>query len=493
MSILVEETAEYEKPAELCWQRRCRDECGSSCDDDADDDSSSSSDVAESSISSTETLDDTSTEEADDLATSSSDVWESTLSSSSSSDDGSSRSCDGYDGGDAPPRRRRTTLTLRFAAADECAGLWLVDGLVTCVTAGSAGARAGAAVGMRLLRIAGELERLPASGGPSGYRSLAAGRATVSVLPAHPPPTPAELFAAARTAGAAQKLAALRAQATVMLLTTAGPTGDVRDSVGRSALHLAAACGHRAAVARLLRAGAVPVRCGGADAEGMTPMHCAAAGGHAGVLEMLPVSWALAADADGNEPLHWAAYSGSEATVLAAVRIPGLGRCLPPRNNEWQTALHCAAMRGAAGAVRALLRLGFSSADVDKEGRTPLHHASAAAVGATTAAAEEGAVATAFALLEAGAEHAGGRGGAAALGALGSVAAGLVRRTAAAEAECAGLRADGVRRERAAAAEGAALREELRFLRLRVDSLFANKVDKPRDVPSPAKIRIASK
>ncbi|KAF6264846.1 ankyrin repeat-containing domain protein [Scenedesmus sp. NREL 46B-D3] len=103
---------------------------------------------------------------------------------------------------------------------------------------------------------------------------------------------------------------------------TPGPDGD-------TALHLACLYGHQQCVELLLREGATadPVN----PEDGTTPLHDAAAGGYAGIVQMLleragPGNVGLQ-DSDGDTPLHNAARGGHLAVVqqlLAAGAAPSV-------------------------------------------------------------------------------------------------------------------------------------------------------------------------
>jgi ankyrin repeat protein len=104
----------------------------------------------------------------------------------------------------------------------------------------------------------------------------------------------------------------------------------------RTPIQRAAAEGHLAAIALLLRAGARP---DAKDADGVTALVWAAVGGHADVASAL-----IAAGADVN----WqGGYHNS-------------------------TALHAAATHGRASVVRVLLAAGAKKDAVNRSGRTPL-------------------------------------------------------------------------------------------------------------------------
>lgn len=74
-----------------------------------------------------------------------------------------------------------------------------------------------------------------------------------------------------------------------------------------------------------------------------------------------------AEDVDGRQPLLWAASAGSAAAVLALVAA---GSATEAADKDGLTALHCAASRGHADCLEALLTMCGVSPDIigtDKE------------------------------------------------------------------------------------------------------------------------------
>ncbi|CAJ1423648.1 unnamed protein product [Effrenium voratum] len=173
-----------------------------------------------------------------------------------------------------------------------------------------------------------------------------------------------ELFAYARS-GDAEGLAKV------------APTCDLskREANGGTALHLAAAAGHGAAVARLLELNAPSLR----DKDGRVPLHLAAFQGHHEVLSLLLDSKAAYVDAterrQGSSPLHSAARNGHEACVEALVE----GKAdLTLRDLMGRDALHWACFWGQPNTAELLIRhkADFSEANRDKgSGAGPLHWA----------------------------------------------------------------------------------------------------------------------
>lgn len=123
-------------------------------------------------------------------------------------------------------------------------------------------------------------------------------------------------------------------------------------------IHLAAAGGHADVIRYLLEQG-VPVDIG--DNEGTTPLGVAAIHGDVEIARLLIDSGARidAADQNGETPLHWAAYNGQPefARMLIA-----LGSDVNARKTNGSTPLHGAAFYDHPECVRLLLE---SGADVD--------------------------------------------------------------------------------------------------------------------------------
>jgi ankyrin repeat protein len=95
---------------------------------------------------------------------------------------------------------------------------------------------------------------------------------------------------------------------------------------------------------------------GGASKVGVTPVHQAAAGGHAATVRLLVVELgadASAGDMDGLTPVHHAAAGGHAATVR--LLVSELGAEADAADVDGLTAVHCAALR--AGLDEGLLSL----------------------------------------------------------------------------------------------------------------------------------------
>ncbi|RLU16886.1 hypothetical protein DMN91_010955 [Ooceraea biroi] len=174
----------------------------------------------------------------------------------------------------------------------------------------------------------------------------------------------------------------------VAVLLANGADVNAKDLEGHGVLHWATVCGEAECVRLVLAAGA---RASTPDLRGGSPLHYAAqCCGAAATAELavpkkvgLKVLQTLlefgadvnAKDEDGRQPILWAASAGSVEAVLALARAGGsaaAGTC----DKDGLTALHCAASRGHAGCVEALVNLCGSQPDhVDDNGCSALHYA----------------------------------------------------------------------------------------------------------------------
>ena len=157
-----------------------------------------------------------------------------------------------------------------------------------------------------------------------------------------------------------------------VLLDDASGSGEARRS---GALHLAAARG-LGEVTRLLLAPGARGRAGPApaarDGDGWAPLHHAAAGGHAEVVQALLGAGSDPDDAasDGDAPLHKATAGGH----LAAVRLLLAARAsLDMRSTTGATPLYNAASKGHTVVARALAEAGAVIDAPTTNGCTPLY------------------------------------------------------------------------------------------------------------------------
>ncbi|XP_011263529.1 ankycorbin isoform X2 [Camponotus floridanus] len=174
----------------------------------------------------------------------------------------------------------------------------------------------------------------------------------------------------------------------VAVLLANGADVNAKDLEGHSVLHWATVCGEAECVRLVLAAGARPST---PDLRGGSPLHYAAqCCGAAATAELavpkkigLKVLQTLlefgadvnAKDEDGRQPILWAASAGSVEAVLALARAGG-SAAAGTSDKDGLTALHCAASRGHARCVEALINLCGSHPDhVDDNGCSALHYA----------------------------------------------------------------------------------------------------------------------
>ena len=142
-------------------------------------------------------------------------------------------------------------------------------------------------------------------------------------------------------------------------------TGDLWET----ALHKAAAEGHKDIVQLLLSKGAsIEAR----DRSSWTPLHVATRNGHTGTVELLLSKGASleAKDTDGWTPLHHAASGGHTSTVELLLEKGASIEAIAWYRN---TPLHQGAIYGHTSTVELLLLKGASLEAMDKNNRTPLH------------------------------------------------------------------------------------------------------------------------
>lgn len=140
----------------------------------------------------------------------------------------------------------------------------------------------------------------------------------------------------------------------------------------RSALAVAAHCGHEKVVALLLSRGAQTET---KDLYGMTPLHLASARGHLKAVETL-IGWAASLDAEsanGKTPLSAAVEDQWHDVVKYLLQK---GASINARDHAKLTPLHVASMAGDAEMVNLLLsRRGVDLEARDGESMAPLHYA----------------------------------------------------------------------------------------------------------------------
>ncbi|XP_031785459.1 ankycorbin isoform X2 [Nasonia vitripennis] len=176
----------------------------------------------------------------------------------------------------------------------------------------------------------------------------------------------------------------------VAVLLANGADVNAKDLEGHSVLHWATVCGEVECVRLVLAAGARPST---ADLRGGSPLHyaaqCCGAAATAAAELAIPKKVGLkvlqtllefgadvnARDEDGRQPILWAASAGSVEAVLALVRAGG-SAVAGASDTDGLTALHCAASRGHARCIEALVNLCDAQPDhVDDNGCSALHYA----------------------------------------------------------------------------------------------------------------------
>ncbi|XP_043088851.1 transient receptor potential cation channel, subfamily N, member 1 isoform X3 [Puntigrus tetrazona] len=163
----------------------------------------------------------------------------------------------------------------------------------------------------------------------------------------------------------------------LLLFNQGGPVTLNNKANGLCPLHLAAAGGHTEVVKVLLDSGASVTE---EDTSGYTPLHLAALSGHENVVRLLLNSPGVQADAEtniqGSSPLHLAAQSGHTAVV--GLLLSRSGSLLHLTDKRGCTCLHLAAAHGHVAMVRVLLGQGAEINHTDKSGWTALHYAAKA-------------------------------------------------------------------------------------------------------------------
>ena len=137
-----------------------------------------------------------------------------------------------------------------------------------------------------------------------------------------------------------------------------------------TALHRAAANGHKDTVQLLLSKGALIEAM---NSSNDPPLHLAARNGYTNIMELLLMNGASgeAMDKDYSPLLHCAASSGHTSTVELLL---SKGAPIEARNSSHETALHCAALSGHTSMVGLLLSKG-ASIQATSYTWTPLHYA----------------------------------------------------------------------------------------------------------------------
>lgn len=169
---------------------------------------------------------------------------------------------------------------------------------------------------------------------------------------------------------------AIRDKASVASVLSLSSTSGVtlRDSDGRSPLHVAASCGRADVITALATefASSTSATLDAQDDGGMTALQSAVAAGHIAAIRALLEAGAQAdaRSSAGRTALH---YTKGRPEVLAIL----LSACsqVSPVDELGHTPLHRAAAQGQTVIVTSLIEAGAALNLADKTGRTPLHAA----------------------------------------------------------------------------------------------------------------------
>nr|CAD7573191.1 unnamed protein product [Timema californicum] len=162
------------------------------------------------------------------------------------------------------------------------------------------------------------------------------------------------------------------AQAILVKLPTAAEQADDHDAYRQTALHVAAAAGHEAAVSALLQNGS---NFNATDSNGDNALHIAAREGHLSVARVLLTESSLDAETvniKGQNPLHvLSRYSRENSSAMCELFL----ECMPnyPLNQpdlHGNTALLLAYMKGNGNLCRILVKAGACLGAMNKDGVT---------------------------------------------------------------------------------------------------------------------------
>ena len=163
-----------------------------------------------------------------------------------------------------------------------------------------------------------------------------------------------------------------RMRAAKILMVRMGKRVHTPDANKTTPLHLAAQHGRGVLAAQLI---ALKAKVNLSNGYGMSPLHFAAAGGHEDVVELLIENGARinATDKQGVTPLYLAARDNRRRVIVLLVSEKTIN--LDIQNNEGLTALTIALANGNANISSQLLQRNFNARQLDKAGKTLLHHA----------------------------------------------------------------------------------------------------------------------
>ncbi|CAC5397375.1 ANKRD28 [Mytilus coruscus] len=149
---------------------------------------------------------------------------------------------------------------------------------------------------------------------------------------------------------------------------------SIQDSLGRTSLHLAAACGQVAILGALLLTGPLPSI---EDRRGYCPLHLACYNGHDGCVEVL-LEYEQHKVFSGNlfSPLHCAVINGNDSCTEILIETLGdsIVNCT---DTKGRSALHAAAFSDQCESMQLLLTHGVSVNYCDKTGKSPVMLAAA--------------------------------------------------------------------------------------------------------------------
>ncbi len=150
-----------------------------------------------------------------------------------------------------------------------------------------------------------------------------------------------------------------------------GENINTTDEDGETPLHWAAAAGHAGITALLIERGA---DVNAVDEDGETPLYLAAYWGKTAAATVLLVHGAdiNKPDEDGETPLHWAVNQGHAGVVSLLIKHKA---AIDAVNEDGETPLHWAAKNGNAEMARLLIENGADINKPDSDGQTALHKA----------------------------------------------------------------------------------------------------------------------
>lgn len=186
-------------------------------------------------------------------------------------------------------------------------------------------------------------------------------------------PSDAELFEAAMTGDTGKMREVLVRQP--VLMSTCASKSLVKQmpslAEGMTPLHVAAEGGHEAAVELLM---SCKVDVNAIDVRAVSPLHLAAAHGHVRIIETLIDSMATvdARDLEGSTPLHLACLHGNRKAVACLLAHEADANANRPDGNR---PIHLGARSGSKSIVSALLAADADPKALNHRGQTVIHQA----------------------------------------------------------------------------------------------------------------------